>query len=191
MRKGKTYSALSLEKLDGQYNMLLGVKKAEDSLFYEPFEKMLNDTDFGQKIIKPIQDEAKVVIMKEVLPAYRKIKSYIDKEYKQATRSQIGLLSSKDGLDFYEKTLKAQVSVDSKSSYQFISAPSFLVLFHHAGVTPKMIHDMGIKEVALLRKEVKQVTDEIGFNGTYRELVDYITSQPGQVFQTKDEVMGT
>ena len=127
MRKGKTYSALSLEKLDGQYDMLLGVKKAEDSLFYEPFEKMLNDTDFGQKIIKPIQDEAKVVIMKEVLPAYRKIKSYIDDEYKQATRSQIGLLSSQDGLDFYEKTLKAQVSVDSKSSYRFIIAPIYLV----------------------------------------------------------------
>ena len=53
-----------------------------------------------------------------------------------------------------------------------------------------MVHDLGLEQVAELRKEVKAVTDEIGFTGTYRELVDHITSQPGQVFQSEKEVMG-
>ena len=40
---------------------------------------------------------------------------FIRDEYMPATRQQIGLLSATEGLDFYEKTLKAQISVDCKS----------------------------------------------------------------------------
>ena len=52
-----------------------------------------------------------------------------------------------------------------------------------------MIHDLGLKKVAEVRKEVEEVTKQIGFNGTYRELVQFITSQPGQVFQSEEDVL--
>lgn len=90
------------------------MEKAEDSLFYEPFALLANDTDFAQEIIETIQEEAKIVIMDEVLPAYRQLQAYIQEEYLPATRSQIGLLSATDGLDFYEKALRAQITVHGK-----------------------------------------------------------------------------
>ena len=52
-----------------------------------------------------------------------------------------------------------------------------------------MIHDLGLKKVAEVRKEVEEVTKQIGFNGTYRELVQFITSQPGQVFESEEDVL--
>ena len=75
---------------------------------------MPNETSLPKDAIAKVQEEAKAVIMQDLLPAYKKIQDFIRDEYMPATRQQIGLLSATEGLDFYEKTLKAQISVDCK-----------------------------------------------------------------------------
>eukprot|EP00094_Tigriopus_californicus_P005138 TCALIF_04952-PA protein Name:"Similar to Slc25a15 Mitochondrial ornithine transporter 1 (Mus musculus)" AED:0.50 eAED:0.50 QI:0/0/0/0.33/1/1/3/0/767 len=166
--KNMTFAPESFHKTKEQF-AALQVSKPEESNFYVPFEKM-SATLFDRDSIRGIQNEAKKVIEAEVLPAYNRLDEYIHNEYFLHLRPTPGVLSLPNGQSYYKDCLEFFTSLSS--------------------LTADQIHEIGLAEVAELTEKVSVLMTEFNMTGrSLSEFSDFVRSQPGQTFESKNELL--
>jgi len=140
------------------------VDKPEDSQLYKPFLNM-PDT---------IPAETQDALRAEALPAvakavesYRGLQRFFESEYKP--RTSPGIRNQPDGREHYAALTR-----------------------HHttrADLTPERVHQIGQSEVARIRAEMETIIDDIGFDGSFEDFVDFLRTDPQFYARTPDELM--
>ncbi|WP_113907212.1 DUF885 domain-containing protein [Aliidiomarina celeris] len=133
------------------------------SVFYGPIaaaQTRLSEADF-----RAIDIEAQTVISTQVNLAYSDFHDFMVNEYIPNARQDIAAINLPNGEAFYANRVKHYTTTD---------------------LTPEEIHNIGLQEVRRIRNEMQQVIDELGFEGSFADFIDFLRSDP-QFYATSAE----
>ena len=134
-----------------------------ESPYYKPFERFPREmsatdtSELGRAAIRAIKEE--------VNPALKKLDVFIKEKYLPACRKDVGASSLPDGEAFYQYSIRRQTTTD---------------------LTARQIHDIGLKEVARIRKAMEAVIQKSGFKGSFAEFLTFLRTDP-RFYYTKPE----
>jgi uncharacterized protein (DUF885 family) len=103
-----------------------------------------------------------------VIPAFAKLRDFIDREYLPACYDQIGWSQTSSGLEGYAYFARLYTTTD---------------------LTPQQIHEIGLREVARIHAEMERVKDEAHFTGTLAEFFTFLRTDPRFFYKTGPELL--
>jgi uncharacterized protein (DUF885 family) len=137
----------------------------EKSPFFGQFTKYPDSIPAADR--ERLSAEARSVIAKSVIPAYRRFTTVFRDEYLPACRESVGIWDTPDGRAYYA----------NRARYHTTTA-----------LSPEEMHRIGLAEVARNRAEMQKVMDEVGFKGTLADFFDYLRTDPQFYYKTGDEL---
>lgn len=143
-----------IERIPPQIEMQL-VNNPEDSGFFKPFLDFPDGiSDADQQRLSQI---ARKTIAEVVVPAYRELLQFVEKDYLPACRDSVGAWALPDGRRYYEYLARHYTSTE---------------------LSPDEIHELGIAEVQRIRAEMQQIIDALEFQGSFKDFLDFLRSDP-------------
>jgi len=127
----------------------------EKSELYAPFTRFPDAVSTADR--ERLGRAGRDVILREVQPAYAKLRAYFTGTYLTACRNDIGASSLPDGDAFYRYSVRYHTTT---------------------ALTPREIHDIGLREVARIHAEMEHVIAETGFHGTFAEFLKDLRTNP-------------
>jgi uncharacterized protein (DUF885 family) len=103
-----------------------------------------------------------------VLPAFARLRDFIDHEYLAACYDQVGWWQTSSGVAGYA---------------------SFARSFTTTDLTPQQIHEIGLKEVARIHAEMERVKEQAHFTGTLAEFFAFLRTDPRFFYKTGPELL--
>ena len=132
--------------------------------FYQPIVNLPQDFSSADKT--RLKDLYAVAIATEIIPQYKALSDFMENEYLPKTRRSFGLYGLPNANAWYQYKIKEQADVDW---------------------SPKQIHQIGLEEVARIRKGLEQAKKELEFKGSFVEFLKYLTTDKFN-FKNKEEV---
>jgi uncharacterized protein (DUF885 family) len=117
----------------------------DDSILWSDFQTKVADLDITNSERLKLLADAKEAMLKMVEPAYRRLITELEKQAEIAPDAD-GVWKFDQGDDFYQERLRWFTTTD-------LSADE--------------IHNIGLREVARLHKEMKAIMLEVGFEGSF------------------------
>ncbi|MDA0680195.1 MAG: DUF885 domain-containing protein [Proteobacteria bacterium] len=163
-RTGYMSPKILMERLPNQISSQL-VEDPEMSPFFKAFDNMPDS--IGEEDKARIRQLAKVVIDKSIVPAYREFNNYFNETYLPASRATIGASSLPNGDAFYEYRTR---------------------LYTTTSMTPDEVHRLGLNEVKRIRDEMQLVIDELEFEGSFADFLEFLRTDPQFYYDTPEEL---
>ena len=163
-RSGYMPPRVLMDRIPAQIEAQL-VDEPTASPFYKLFAEL--PASFEQQERTRLQTAAVETIEDVVLPAYRKLSHYFNETYLPAARDSIGLSELPDGKAWYEHLAQRYTTTQ---------------------MTPDEIHRLGLDEVNRIRDEMQSVIEEVRFDGSYREFLDFLRNDPQFYFDDPDDL---
>jgi prolyl oligopeptidase len=163
-RSGYMPPKVLMERLPDQVASQL-VEDATQSPFYKVFETFpdtIPDADRDR-----LQQLARDIIDDSVVPAYREFQRYFVDTYLPASRETIGASALPNGNAWYEYQAR---------------------LYTTTSMTPDEIHRLGLNEVKRIRDEMQLIIDELGFEGSFEDFLNFLRTDPRFYYDTPEEL---
>ncbi|NNE62046.1 MAG: DUF885 domain-containing protein [Woeseia sp.] len=129
--------------------------EATDSKWFGPFLRFPGAISTENRVDYTARGTA--LIRDRVIPEYRKLLEFYEKEYAPRCRKNAGISSIEGGAEHYAWLVRYFTTTD---------------------MTPAEIHQLGITELARIRQEMELIIDKIGFDGDFAEFLDYLRNEP-------------
>ena len=126
----------------------------EDNLFYSAIKLM--PASFPDSIKEDLTAKYTATINTKLIPQYKKMADFLNKEYLPASRTTSGIGSLPFGKELYAAYVKQWTTTE---------------------MTPEQIHELGLKEVARLNAEMEKVKTQVGFKGTLLEFFEEVRNK--------------
>jgi len=164
LEKGYTQPKHIVRKVAEQIDSMTS-KKTEENPYFKSFSK-LETMNSGEA--KELLAEVKEFIEDELMPSYKELSTFLKNEYIPNSRDSIGLSGVPDGKAWYE-----------------FKARSFTT----TNLTPDEIHELGLKEIKRIRKEMEDVIKEVEWDGDFRSFLDFLRTDPQFYYETGEELL--
>ncbi len=154
--------------LDDCRNVLVGFPfedKAKDSVLLADFQSKIKALKLSPEREAKLRKDAIAALQESVAPAYRDLIVYV-KELEKKAPSEVGMWTLPNGLDIYAEQLKDTTTTS-------LSADE--------------IHQIGLREVARIRKEMSVLQKQLGYKGSLREFFDAVRKDPRFYYPQTDE----
>ena len=112
---------------------------------------------------------AKNAIEKSVVPQFIRIKNFFENEYYKKTRTSIGVSETPNGSEFYQNRINYYTTSEL--------------------YTADEIHQIGLKEVARIKKEMIKIIDELNFSGSFEEFFEFLRNDQQFYAKTPGELL--
>jgi uncharacterized protein (DUF885 family) len=140
--------------------------QATDSAFYQPFAEQPAGVD-NQTWLK-LQQEAAELINTQVTPAYQRYYDFFVNVYLPGARDSIAASDLPDGQAYYQNRLEYYTTLK---------------------MTPQQVHEVGLNEVARIRKEMQQVIDKTGFKGDFSQFIQFLRTDKQFYVDTPEQLL--
>jgi uncharacterized protein (DUF885 family) len=137
----------------------------EKSPEYSPFKSM--PADFAPADRERLASTGREVIRDNVIPAFRSLKAFYEERYLPGARDGIGVSELPAGLPYYQALLGEATTTE---------------------LTPRQIHDLGLREVSRIGARMDAIMRDTGFKGTRAEFQQFLITDP-RFFFTEPEAM--
>ena len=164
--KGVSQPLIIFEGYESTYNDHI-TKDFESNYFYSPFKQLPNDITDTQR--DSILFAAKNAIEKSVVPQFIRIKNFFENEYYKKTRTSIGVSETPNGFEFYQNRINYYTTSEL--------------------YTADEIHQIGLKEVARIKKEMIKIIDELNFSGSFEEFFEFLRNDQQFYAKTPAELL--
>jgi len=154
LASGVVDTKLTISNVIAQLDTLVA-QKVEESPFYQPV--LMFPADFSAADKARLTEAYRAIIRDGINPAEARLRDFLKTEYLPAARDTVGLGSMKGGDILYAELIRNMTTLPLTADY---------------------VHDLGLSEVARIRKEMDQVRQEVGFKGTLGEFFAHIRSDP-------------
>lgn len=164
LANGTVESRLTVVNMIAQIDGLLA-QPVEQSPFYSPilaFPHSLDDPARAR-----LRRDFSGSISGRIIPAYRRLRTFLTEEYLPAAREQPGLSAMKGGSWLYRRLIERQTTLR---------------------LDPEEIHRLGLSEVARIQTEMKAVQARLGDSGPLGEFFDRMRTDPRFHPRTRDEL---
>jgi len=142
------------------------VEQARDSAFFRPFTELPESIAGGERA--QLLATAEQVINSDVIPAYRRLLTFLREEYLPGARESLGATELPGGELFYRAQIRQYATVD---------------------LTPREIHDIGLREVARIRAEMQSIIRDLGFQGDFAAFLAFLRRDPQFYAKTPKELL--
>jgi uncharacterized protein (DUF885 family) len=142
------------------------VKGDASNPLFTPFAQMPAGIPAAEQAA--LRAEASTVIRDVVAPAYANLLTMIRTEYLEKARRTLGAKEMPDGEKFYQAQIEKHTTLT---------------------LTPKEIHDIGLKEVARIEAEMRATKDRAKFKGTMAEFFTFMRTDPQFYAKTPRELL--
>ncbi|MGH8031089.1 MAG: DUF885 domain-containing protein [Luteimonas sp.] len=165
MREGMTQGVVQpralMEKVIPQLDALIK-DTPEDTLLWGPIAAM--PANFGAADKTRLTAAYRTLIGEQLMPAYRRLRAFINDDYLPKTRASVGRDTLPQGVAWYAFNARNFTTTD---------------------MTPAQIHQVGLDEVARIHGGIRKVMAEVGFKGALQEFFALMRTDP--TFTFKDE----
>lgn len=128
------------------------VDSYEKSYFYLPFKKLPESLTNAQK--DSVLKAAKTAIEENVIPQFKRIKTFFEDEYYLKTRKTLGVSETPNGEAYYQNRINFYTT-----STQY---------------TADDIHQIGLKEVDRIKSEMEKIIKELNFKGSFADFFQFL-----------------
>ena len=139
----------------------------ENTLFWAPIANLSESVSESEA--KQLQQRYKQVLSDTVMPAYKKLATYLKEEYLPHTRTEsfgIGQLPGGDA--WYQHRIEANTSTQ---------------------LSADRIHKIGKDEVARIHSEMRDIMEEIEFDGNLAQFFDFMTNDPQFIYESREAMI--
>ena len=164
--RGFTPPKVTLTGRDEAVAQTANAASAEDSFLYLPFKQMPAAIPAATQAA--MRAEAKQLIERQDLPAYRALLSYLRSDYIPHARTSLAAEALPDGKAWYAQQIKAYATVD---------------------LTPDEVHDIGLREVASIHVEMLDVMKQAGFQGELPAFLHFLRTDPRFYASTPQDLL--
>lgn len=123
--------------------------------FYQPFHAFPTSVEPKAKAV--LIAKAKRVISNEIIPAYQKLEQFFKEEYLTAAPEKVGISEITNGSAYYENRVRHFTTLD---------------------MTPDSVFNIGKAEVARIRALMEDIVEELGYEGTFADFIQFLRTDP-------------
>lgn len=165
LEKGVSQPRVIFNGYESTYDSQI-VSNYKDSYYYGPFKNLPNSLSQSQK--DSLLSAAKIAIEKNVIPSFKKVKSFFEEEYFPKTRRTIGVSETPNGKAYYQNRIEYYTTLD---------------------LTADEIHQTGLKEVARIKSEMEKIIEEVNFKGSFADFLQFLRTDEQFYAKTADELL--
>ena len=162
IQSGLTQPKVVLEGFEESIQAFI-VENAADSQYFKPFKTMPAHIDRETKA--RLTKEAHQVILTKVVPSYQRFYDFFVNQYRPNARENIAATSLPNGQSFYENRVRHYTTL---------------------AMTAEQVHQVGLKEVARIRAEMESIIEQLEFEGSFADFVEFLRTDP-QFYATTPE----
>lgn len=152
MKTGITNPRIVMEKVLPQLKAMVS-KNIEESIFYQPVKNI--PSGFSKEDKTRIKNLYVKAITSQVIPAYKKLHDFIEKEYLPACRTSVGIGEIPNGKEYYNYQIKYWTTTT---------------------LTADEIFKVGEQQVKKLREEMEQVMKATGYTGDLKSFFKFMNT---------------
>lgn len=165
MRTGMMHPRIVMSRIPGQLKRQI-VSDPTASLYYKPFRSIPNDIPTAER--ERIRAEATRAVSDHIVPAYRKFAAFFRDEYLAACLNKVGVWQLPGGRELYQHRAR---------------------VFTTTELTPREIHDIGLREVARIRAEMQEVVEQVKFKGSFDEFLESLRTDPKHFYTNPNDLI--
>lgn len=166
LKKGVSQPLIIFKGYESTYNTHI-VDDYEESFFYSPFKNLPSNLTKTQK--DSVLSAAKSAIEGNVIPQFKRIKTFFESEYLPKTRKTIGVSETPNGSEYYQERINFYTT---STEY-----------------TADDIHQIGLKEVARIRSEMQRIILDLDFDGSFADFLQFLRTDEQFYAKTPDELL--
>jgi uncharacterized protein (DUF885 family) len=166
LEKGVSQPLVIFDGYESTYNDHITINHL-DNYFYSPFKNLPNDISDIKK--DSINKVAKLTIEQVVVPQFKRIKEFFENEYYPKTRKQIGVSSTPNGKEYYQNRIDYYTTSND--------------------YTAEKIHQIGLDEVARIKKQMEKIIKDLNFQGSFEEFFNFLRTDEQFYAKTSKELL--
>jgi uncharacterized protein (DUF885 family) len=163
MRTGIVQPKILMDRTVPQLAALI-TTNVDSSMFYGPVKNM--PATFSEADRARLTAAYRERIGQGVIPAIKRLHDFVKNEY--TARETVGLGALPGGREWYADLAKSSTTTD---------------------LTPAQIHEIGLKEMARIHREMEGVKNQVGFKGTLQEFFKHLQDDPRYKFTSREEML--
>ena len=166
LKKGYTQPQLVTRQVILQIDNILN-SEIEDNPYLKIF--LTADNSFfneGEK--EDLINRATLLIKSQIIPAYVDLNNFLKNNYLPNSRSSIGLNGVPGGDKWYEYAARYHTTTN---------------------LTPDEIHDIGLREVLRIRKEMEQIITNLEWDGDFKSFLNYLRTSPRFYYDNPEDLL--
>jgi uncharacterized protein (DUF885 family) len=163
--KGKMLPKVVLEGYESYIDPHI-VDDPVESYFYEPFNDI--SLNISEEKKEDLRTQAKQVIKESVVAGYQNFKDFIQNEYRPNARESIGISAEPNGAEYYQQRVE-----------YFTTLP----------LTSDEIFEKGEQEVARIRSEMEAIIEELDYEGSFADFLNFLRTDPQFYAKTPREIL--
>ena len=165
MRTGMMPPKVVMDRVPAQVAKQV-VDDPEKSPFFAAFADLSEEMPAEER--QRLRREASAAIRDTIVPAYRRFQRFFEDEYLPACRAGVAAKDLPEGAALYAFRVKRFTTTE---------------------LTPSQVHDLGLSEVARIRREMDDVIVKVGFKGTFQEFLTFLRTDPRFFAKTGEELL--
>ncbi len=138
----------------------------QESGLMKPFDKL--PSTIAPEIQADLRAQLLAVVTDRVLPAQRRIASFLETEYLPRARKSLAARDLPDGERYYVAQVRRHTTTN---------------------LTPDQVHQIGLDEVSRIRAEMDKIIAEVGFKGDFSAFITYLRTDPKFYAHTREELL--
>ena len=128
---------------------------AEENFYFSPFLNL--PKSLGNQTIDSLKKAGKEAVEKFIIPTFKDVKLFFEKEYYIKTRKEIGVSNTPNGIKFYKNRIDYYTTLD---------------------YTPKEIHEIGLKEVKRINKKMLEIIKKLNYKEGFDSFINFLRTDP-------------
>ncbi|MFA0811719.1 DUF885 domain-containing protein [Microbulbifer epialgicus] len=164
LRREITPPQITLRDLPRQIRALIPATPEQS-----PLLKVFADMPKGIPVARQqsLRQRALDIYNKQLIPVWRQIAEFIEREYIPGAQKNIALSSRNDGLRWYAYEVEQNTTTE---------------------LSPEEIHRIGLAEVKRIRAEMQAVMQKTGFQGDFKAFTEFLRTDP-RFYHTSREAL--
>lgn len=162
--RDRTQAQIVMSRVPSQVANLI-TDQANESPFYRAFAAMPEDIDPDTQAW--LQSAAETIIEHQINPALQALLAFLESDYLPAARPP-GIGALPGGKQVYSRLAQHFTTTD---------------------LTPDEIHEIGLREVARIRREMETVIDTVGFEGDIAAFNAFLRTDPQFYYETPEALL--
>ena len=166
LEKGYTQPQLVTRQVILQIDNILNSEIVDN-----PYLKIFLTADnsfFNKGEKEDLINRATLLIKSQIIPAYVDLNNFLKNTYLPNSRSSIGLNGVPGGDKWYEYAARYHTTTD---------------------LTPDEIHDIGLREVLRIRKEMEQIITDLEWDGDFKSFLNYLRTSPRFYYDNPEDLL--